>query len=208
MEQVLLQNFIINEKNNTKINSDYLKHHLHITPRLRKCIIEWLYDFHLLEKCHFETFCLTINLIDRYLVKHPETTLIEFMKISIVCLHLASKFIEIYFYDFKIILKYVQRYFDINDLIKLEGIIFSELDFSLNEITIYHYLEINIKKDKLPLIIRQCTFDIMKNTKYLDYLPSIISSVILYVNSYNIISIYPDKELEEIKNIFYNDEII
>ena len=49
------------------VSSTYMQHQVHITPKMRAILVDWLVGIANRFRCEHETIYLTVNIVDRYL---------------------------------------------------------------------------------------------------------------------------------------------
>jgi Cyclin, N-terminal domain len=79
----------------TSVRPGFMNNQTHINERMRAILVDWLVEVHLKFKLVPETLYLTINLIDRYLVR-KEVSRPKLQLVGVTCLLIASKYEEIY----------------------------------------------------------------------------------------------------------------
>lgn len=79
----------------TSVRPVYMEDQQYINERMRSILVDWLVEVHLKFKLVPETLYLTVNIIDRYLVK-TEVSRPKLQLVGVTALLIASKYEEIY----------------------------------------------------------------------------------------------------------------
>ncbi|KAI5625307.1 cyclin-O [Silurus asotus] len=130
-----------------------------ITAEARCVLVSWLIDLYKYFDLTFESFCLAVNIMDRFLA----TTAVAsdcFQLLGVTSLLIATKYVEVHFPGIKLLLSFCCDAFTREQLCNLESLILIKLNFRLAAPTIAYFLDhfvncevIKIEagmKDKIP----------------------------------------------------------
>ena len=118
---------------------------------MRAILVDWLIDVHNKFKMLHQTLFLTVNLIDRFLeVYKCERNKLQLVGIS--CLFLASKYEEIYPPDLKEFVLVCDKTYNRNEIIEMEGLIISSLNFDIVFTSSFQFHEMFCQKRKDNII--------------------------------------------------------
>jgi len=90
----MYDHFKLNERK-MSIDPDFMNSQPHVNERMRAILVDWLIEVHQKFKLVPETLYLTINIVDRYLMK-CHVTRSKLQLVGVTSLMIASKYEEIY----------------------------------------------------------------------------------------------------------------
>lgn len=146
--------FILNK---TKMNDDqylidlnYMNNQSFINIRMRRILINWLFEVSFEFGLRHQTTHLGVILLDKYLSITNETCK-NLQATGIICLNMAAKYYEIYPMRFKKIKKLCDKQYSINHLLEIENQILKKLNFKILYETPYQYIKLFVKEKNLNL---------------------------------------------------------
>lgn len=111
-----------------------------INEKMRAILIDWLVDVHLKFKLRSETLYLTVNVIDRYLSK-TQVLRQKLQLVGVTAMLIACKYEEIYAPEVKDFVYVTDNAYNRDEVLQMEGLILSSLDFDLTYTSPLKYLE-------------------------------------------------------------------
>ena len=186
-------------ENSTLIDPNYLKNtQKFINRKMRAILIDWLIDVHKKYKLKPETLYLTVNIIDRYLSKKNVET-INLQLVGVVAFLISSKYEDIYPPKVKELAEITDGAYIPNQLLVMEEIVLSTLNFDLFYPTQWHFLECYRKKLNLNDITFYFAWFLMElaliDINIINYKGSIIASSAVLLSMKNF-KIFQEKEFE------------
>jgi cyclin B len=125
----------------TSVRSDYMKNQTFVNERIRSILVDWLVDQHLKFKLVPETLFLTVNLIDRYLVK-TDVPRRKFQLVGVTALFIASKYEETFPLplDLQDLVDICDTAYSRNDILDMEETILNKLEYKISIPSAYAFL--------------------------------------------------------------------
>lgn len=199
-------------------NIDYLIYQTYITEQFREDIIDWLIRVHNNENYHLETLFLSIRLLDRISSKY-KIRVLKYQLIAIICYWIATKYEEDFFMSKQKIIYYTENKFSSEQIHKMEQKILQLLDFDLVHISVITFIDEYLlffhQDEKYCIMLFYLSELILQYYNFIEYLPSIIATSILYIANNELgyeqindklfeVSEYTIDDLEEcIEDIYY-----
>jgi len=153
-----------------------------INVRMRLILLDWLLQVHRKFKLRRQVFCLTAEIIDRYLAK-AVVVKEKLQLIGAAALLIASKFEEIYAPEAEDLVYISDRYFTKQDLLAMELSILRALDFSISWPTqnkfLSEFLSITPTTDRTITFARLLSDVAAIKYSMLQYAPSLIAAAAL-----------------------------
>ncbi|XP_048848810.1 cyclin-O isoform X1 [Brienomyrus brachyistius] len=128
----------LNETDFIPIN--YMSRQPQVTAEARCRLVSWLIPVHRYFRLSFESCCLAVNIMDRFLSTTPVASDC-FQLLGITCLLIASKLVEVYSPQIKQLLALCCNAFTKDQLCNLECIILIRLKFRLAAPTVAFFLD-------------------------------------------------------------------
>jgi len=155
-----------------------------VNQSMRAILIDWLVDVHLKFQLVPDTLFMTVNLIDRFLGKMVISRKI-LQLIGVTALLIASKYEEVYLPEVEEFSKITEKAYSIKEILHMEGLILSALDFDLTFTSAYRFLEryaylcnFDTKSFNLAKYLLELAFIEYKMIKYP---PSLLACCALYL---------------------------
>ncbi|KPP72191.1 hypothetical protein Z043_108837 [Scleropages formosus] len=120
--------------------TNYLSRQPQVTAEARCRLVSWLIPVHRYFRLSFETCCLTVNIMDRFLSTTPVASDC-FQLLGVTCLLIASKLVEVSSPQIKQLLALCCNAFTKNQMCNLECIILIRLNFRLSAPTLDFFLD-------------------------------------------------------------------
>jgi len=177
-----------------KVDRNYLNQQAEINDKMRGILIDWLVEVHLKFKLMPETLFITINLIDRYLMKRavPRKNL---QLVGVTAMLLASKYEEIWAPEVKDFIYISDKAYTRQQILHMEKSMLNVLKFNLTVPTSFTFLNRYLKasgEDATAATNRASTSQLstmalylteltLPNTAFLDFPCSLIAASSVYV---------------------------
>ena len=123
-------NFLKEEEVKTLAKPGYMSKQEDINEKMRSILIDWLVEVHLKFKLVPETLFLTVNLIDRYLMKN-QVTRQKLQLIGVTAMLVASKYEEIYAPIVKDFVYITDNAYSKEEILEMERKMLQTLDFNI-----------------------------------------------------------------------------
>merc|ERR1719230_1368479 len=119
---------------------DYMDGQSDINAHMRAILVDWLVEVHMKYKLKAETLFLTVNIMDRFLEKRriPRKKL---QLVGVTGMLIAAKFEEIYPPEVKDFVYITDKAYTKEDILSMEVMMLSCLEFSICCPTAAHFLE-------------------------------------------------------------------
>ena len=158
-----------------------------ITEKMRKILFNWLISVHEVWKLKQETLYLTFNIIDRYLSNNKAEK--EHLQcIGVSALLVACKYEEIYFPDITDFVEITAHSFNKNDILYMEYLILTSLNFNITISSPLKFLEYYISFLELDLNRQYCAQYLLELAVFsypmLKYKPSCLASAVMLIVVY------------------------
>lgn len=118
----------------------YMDHQPYITERMRSILIDWIIEVHFQFKLKTESLFLTINLIDRYL-ERIRVSKENLQLVGVSAMLIACKYEEIWPPLIKDYIHMCDNAYTKDQIINMELSMLSELDFNVDFVSAYSFLE-------------------------------------------------------------------
>eukprot|EP00667_Euglena_gracilis_P007083 EG_transcript_7153 len=155
-----------------------------INEKMRTILVDWLVDVHLKFKLQPETLFLAIECIDRFLEKKMVSRQ-KLQLVGVVGMLLAAKYEEIYPPEVKDFIYIAANTYSREDILRMERLMFSTLDFNLTFPTIYPFLKRALQvidADCRTQQLAQCLAELsLTEFKMLQHSPSLIGASCVYL---------------------------
>lgn len=155
-----------------------------INEKMRTILVDWLVDVHLKFKLQPETLFLAIECIDRFLDKKMVSRQ-KLQLVGVVAMLLAAKYEEIYPPEVKDFIYIAANTYSREDILRMERLMFSTLDFNLTFPTLYPFLKRALQvidADLKTQQLAQCLAELsLTEYKMLQYSPSLIGASCVYL---------------------------
>jgi len=132
-------NHLFNEETLFMPQPTYMESQVDITTKMRAILIDWLVEVHMKYKLRLETLFLTINLIDRYLMRMPVIRK-RLQLIGIVAMFVACKFEEIESPTIDDFIYITDNAYSKEDILSMECTMLNTLSFKIVAPTPAHLL--------------------------------------------------------------------
>ena len=161
-----------------------MKHQADISSRMRAILVDWLIEVHLKFKLLPETLFLSVNIMDRYLIKE-KIKREKFQLLGVTSLLIASKFEEIYPPEIRDFVYITEKTYLKEEITKMEYKVLSTLNFDLLSVSPYRLLErynFVCFGDQKSFFIAQFILELVLIEFNLNlYIPSIKATAALYI---------------------------
>lgn len=134
-------------QNMLKLENFYVPNSVHyhnlqdeIKIHMRKIVVEWMLDVCIDQRCHVDVFLLATNIMDRFL-STIRLRKKQFQLLGACSIFLASKMMESNPISAVTLVKYTADTYDRDELLSMELLILSRLQWDLTAITAYDYLD-------------------------------------------------------------------
>jgi len=164
-----------------------------IKPHMRKHVTDWMLEVCIDQGCHVDVFLISCNIMDRFL-SQVNISKKQFQLVATATIFIASKLVEPFPINGTTLVEYTDNLYQLTELLEMELVILSRLNWDLCAVTPYSFLEyllrlilgedtINqneknlfeeIKKQAQPLIILCAHY-----LRFSMYPPSMLSSAAL-----------------------------
>jgi len=167
-----------------RVSSNYMDVQMELVPSFRAILVEWLAEISLRCRMLSETFLLAVNIVDRFLsvraVARDRLQLVGSAALLVAC-----KFEEIYAPRVSELVHLCENTYSANDMMRMERIILSTLQYNLGVATPLHFLRRYSKaaySDPITHTLSKYLVE-LSATEYgmLVYLPSEIAAASVYV---------------------------
>lgn len=122
----------------------YMQNQKHINERMRSILVDWIIEVHYQFKLKTECLFLTVNLIDRFLEK-KQVTKETLQLVGISAMLIACKYEEIWPPLIRDYIHISDNAYTKDDIVEMEMSMLSELDFNINFVSSYSFLERFVK---------------------------------------------------------------
>jgi len=119
----------------------YMERHLHVNSKMRGILNDWLVSVQQKYKLKGDTLYLTVNVLDRFLEKKPETPRRFLQLAGVTALLIAAKYEEIHPPQLADLVYVTDKAYTKEDIIKMEVCMLTTLDFKVCSPTPLHFLE-------------------------------------------------------------------
>jgi len=128
------------EEANMRPAPDYMDRQLHVNSKMRAILVDWLVDVHKRYKLRAESLFLAISLVDRFLeVRVAARRYLQL--VGVTALLIAAKFEELYPPQISDFVYVTDKTYTKEEVIKMEVLMLSALDFNVCRPTAVHFLE-------------------------------------------------------------------
>lgn len=122
------------------VSPTYMDRQVHVSPKMRGILIDWLVDVHKKYKLRAETLFLTVQIIDRYLeVQVVQRSQLQLM--GATSLMIAAKFEEVYPPKIKEFEYVTDRAYTRDEILRMEVCILKVLNFNICCPTVMNFLD-------------------------------------------------------------------
>mmetsp|Transcript_32361 Transcript_32361/g.58774 ORF Transcript_32361/g.58774 Transcript_32361/m.58774 type:complete len:472 (-) Transcript_32361:146-1561(-) len=119
---------------------DYMDRQLHVNSKMRAILVDWLVDVHKRYKLRPESLFLAISIVDRFL--EVRVTARRYLQlVGVTALLIAAKFEELYPPQISDFVYVTDKTYTKEEVIKMEVLMLSALDFNVCRPTAVHFLE-------------------------------------------------------------------
>eukprot|EP00931_Biecheleriopsis_adriatica_P067795 TRINITY_DN41865_c0_g1_i1.p1 TRINITY_DN41865_c0_g1~~TRINITY_DN41865_c0_g1_i1.p1 ORF type:complete len:513 (-),score=116.02 TRINITY_DN41865_c0_g1_i1:64-1443(-) len=119
---------------------DYMDRQMQVNAKMRAILVDWLVDVHKRYKLRPETLFLAITLVDRFL--ESRVTARKYLQlVGVTALMVAAKFEELYPPQIKDFVYVTDQTYTPEEVIKMEVLMLTALDFNICRPTAVHFLE-------------------------------------------------------------------
>jgi len=167
-------------------SSDYMDKQSEINTTHRAIVVDWLSQIHYQWKMLPDTIYLCVNIMDRFLsIKAVSRD--RFQLLAVTCLLIACKYEEICCPPIKALVDAAGSQFTVDDVIRMERVVLSNLDFNITVATLYPFLKRFLKcgrcEDNLNVIWTTQYICEMSLSEYqaLEYTPSMMACSAIYL---------------------------
>uniref|UniRef100_A0A6A7FX12 Cyclin B and related kinase-activating proteins n=1 Tax=Hirondellea gigas TaxID=1518452 RepID=A0A6A7FX12_9CRUS len=182
------------------VSPEYISLQPDIDYRMRAVLVDWLVEVHHNFKLVEPTLFLTINIVDRFLSRR-RVTRAKLQLVGCASMLLASKYQEIFAPEIMDFVYISAAAYDRDDIIKMEQVIISTINFSLSVITPYQFAMRFVRVSQTNETIKFMVLYILElsfmNLKFLSYRPSMMAATALFIALKLIPSSSWSKTLEE-----------
>ncbi|XP_010437448.1 PREDICTED: cyclin-B2-2-like [Camelina sativa] len=165
------------------VPQDYMAQQFDITDRMRAILIDWLIEVHDKFELMNETLFLTVNLIDRFLSKQAVARK-KLQLVGLVALLLACKYEEVSVPIVDDLVVISDKAYTKNDVLEMEKIMLSTLQFNMSLPTQYPFLKRFLKaaqSDKKLDILASFLMELaLVDYEMLRYPPSLLAATAVY----------------------------
>ncbi|KAL1215618.1 Cyclin-B2-2 [Cardamine amara subsp. amara] len=162
---------------------DYMAQQFDITDKMRAILIDWLIEVHDKFELMNETLFLTVNLIDRFLSKQAVVRK-KLQLVGLVALLLACKYEEVSVPIVEDLVVISDKAYTRNDVLEMEKIMLSTLQFNMSLPTQYPFLRRFLKaaqSDKKLEILASFLIELaLVDYEMLRYPPSLLAATAVY----------------------------
>jgi len=162
----------------------YMTRQTDINEKMRAILVDWLVDVHLKFKLTPETLYLAVNVVDRFL-DQKIVTRSKLQLVGVVGMLLAAKYEEIYPPEIRDFIYISANTYTKDDILKMERLVLSSLDFCLTSPSIYSFLrralqvvDADQQCQHMALYLSELA---VLDYRMLQYSPSIIGAVCVYL---------------------------
>jgi len=127
----------------------YMKDQKEINEHMRVILVDWLIDVHVRFKLQTETLHIAVNLTDRFLARR-KISRNEMQLLGVTAMVIAAKYQEIYPPTIEDFVYMTDDACSKNQVITMEQLVLSELDFSINFPTPNYFLEVFARAIGVP----------------------------------------------------------
>lgn len=121
-------------------SQSYMSKQVDINEKMRGILVDWIIEVHLRFKLLPETLFLTINLIDRYLVK-TQILRTRLQLVAVAALLIASKYEEIYVPELNDFVFISDNAYTRQEILEMERSILITLEFNITICSSYRFLQ-------------------------------------------------------------------
>ncbi|KAG7540244.1 Cyclin-like [Arabidopsis thaliana x Arabidopsis arenosa] len=162
---------------------DYMAQQFDITEKMRAILIDWLIEVHDKFELLNETLFLTVNLIDRFLSKQAVARK-KLQLVGLVALLLACKYEEVSVPIVEDLVVISDKAYTRNDVLEMEKIMLSTLQFNMSLPTQYPFLKRFLKaaqSDKKLEILASFLIELaLVDYEMVRYPPSLLAATAVY----------------------------
>ncbi|CAN8229275.1 unnamed protein product [Cochlearia groenlandica] len=162
---------------------DYMAQQFDITDKMRAILIDWLIEVHDKFDLMNETLYLTVNLIDRFLSKQAVVRK-KLQLVGLVAMLLACKYEEVSVPIVEDLVVISDKAYTRNDVLEMEKIMLSTLQFNMSLPTQYPFLKRFLKaaqSDKKLEILASYMMELaLVDYEMLRYQPSLLAATAVY----------------------------
>jgi len=155
-----------------------------VNEKMRTILVDWLVDVHLKFKLLPETLFLAVEIIDRFLDKKVVSRQ-KLQLVGVVAMLLAAKYEEIYPPEVKDFIYIAANTYTRDDILRMERLMFSTLEFNLTVPTVYVFLQRGLQVMEADTKTRQLAQYLAElsllDYKLLAYTPSLIGASCIYL---------------------------
>ncbi|KAL0487833.1 cyclin [Acrasis kona] len=167
-------------------SSNYMEKQAEINTTHRAIVVDWLSQLHYQWKMLPDTIYLCVNIMDRFLsIKAVSRD--RFQQLAVTCLLIACKYEEICCPAIKALVNAAGDQFTVEEVIRMERIVLSNLDFNVTVATLYPFLKRYLKCGRC-----EENMDVVWTTQYicemslseyqsLQYTPSMMACSAIYL---------------------------
>lgn len=181
--QDMYEHFRLKEAS-TSVRPVYMEDQQYINERMRSILVDWLVEVHLKFKLVPETLYLTVNIIDRYLVK-TEVSRPKLQLVGVTALLIASKYEEIYPPELRDLVYICDRAYSKLEILEMEEIILKKLEYQITIPSAHAFLVRYLKAAHADKKIVQLSCFILDGTlqsyNMLHYLPSQLAAAAVFI---------------------------
>mmetsp|Transcript_15918 Transcript_15918/g.34458 ORF Transcript_15918/g.34458 Transcript_15918/m.34458 type:complete len:376 (+) Transcript_15918:240-1367(+) len=181
--QEMYEHFRLKEAS-TSVRPVYMEDQQYINERMRSILVDWLVEVHLKFKLVPETLYLTVNIIDRYLVK-TEVSRPKLQLVGVTALLIASKYEEIYPPELRDLVYICDRAYSKVEILEMEEIILKKLEYQITIPSAHAFLVRYLKAAHADKKIVQLSCFILDGTlqsyNMLHYLPSQLAAAAVFI---------------------------
>jgi len=168
----------------TSVRPVYMEDQQFINERMRSILVDWLVEVHLKFKLVPETLYLTVNIIDRYLVK-TEVSRPKLQLVGVTALLIASKYEEIYPPELRDLVYICDRAYSKIEILDMEEVILKRLEYQITIPSAHAFLVRYLKAAHADKKIVQLSCFILDGTlqsyNMLHYLPSQLAAAAVFI---------------------------
>jgi len=163
---------------------DYMTRQQDVNAKMREILIDWLVEVHFKFKLKPETLFLTVNIIDRFL----ERKLVSRSRLQLVgctCMLIAAKYEEIFSPEVKDFVYISDKAYTKEQIIHMEGVILSALQFNLTTPTAWRFAQrygkVARADGRTQLLINYLCESTLQDYSLLRFLPSQIAAASVWL---------------------------
>lgn len=123
------------------IPRNYMTKHVHINEKMRRIVVDWLFEVSDTLGLKQQTINICIIVLDRYLSLTPNIDLSDLQGVAVMSLYIAGKFEEISIEPIRHFAEICDHLYTVEYLTDLEEIILNKISFKLIYTTLYQSLK-------------------------------------------------------------------